>query len=40
MYGMDGIPISKNNIKKLDTIQGKQAVGLSKLLTPLNYCYL
>ena len=33
MYGMDGIPISKNNIKKLDTIQGnlvKQAVGLSK----------
>ena len=33
MYGMDGIPISKTNIKKLDTIQGnlvKQAMGLSK----------
>ena len=33
IYGMDGIPINKNNIKKLDTIQGnliKQAVGLSK----------
>ncbi len=33
MYGMDSVPISKSNIKKLDTTQGnlvKQAIGLSK----------
>jgi hypothetical protein len=33
MYGMDSVPITKSNIKKLDTTQGnlvKQAMGLSK----------
>ena len=33
MYGMDSVPISKSDIKKLDTTQGnlvKQAMGLSK----------
>ena len=48
IYGMDGIPINKNNIKTPDTIQGnlvKQAMELSKrvhtteLLLSFNYKY-